>query len=575
LLLKSGFSATAVDAAQMSQDLSINEERHMLDKFWLATLTAVVLLCCSVPAMAGVPSVAVILLDADFNSRMPGAVLGAGGAALGEPSDLSALEGEIVESSPGENYLLVKNNTGSTSGRNLRWDLIDDAEITSGVVQFSFDFTPTALDRYSFGIRESGGSAFTFLGVTFSTSGTLSATDAAGVITVTNNTYSANVTMHVVISFDMDAGTSELNVNGNTVFSGRAHGITSRGVGRLLTGYSSGHSAQPFQVDNIRVTSIEPLPLVLDADFDTKTVGQPIGYGGAALGEPTEASPDLTTEVLDVGMGNNILRLNAPVTGSARTLRWQFLGNIEISTGIVAFDLDVGFGVLDSYQILVREVGGSASSFANLRFLPNGAVSLSDAGGNVGIAPFIYAANQVYRVRLIYDMDNATYTAMLNDTVLVENRAHGVSTGRGIGAIATGFMSSTAFGGPMFIDALQVGASDAGNIASEIAFLVEPDSGMARIALTPALEVGALNVFDQPVGDGSIVGVEILSGPAGATLSGAIEPTAGGVARFDFLNVNLPGTYRLRALAGDIAADSTTDIVVLPNPDIVFLNGFD
>jgi hypothetical protein len=567
--------AVAVDAVPTRECLSINEDPHMLVKTWLASLIAIVLLCCSFLADAGVPSGPVVQLQADFNHRTPGEALGAGGAALGEPSDLSALEGEILESSPGENYLLVKNNTGSTSGRNLRWDLIDSAEITSGIVRFAFDFTPTALDRYSFGIRESGGSAFTFLSVTFSTSGTLSASDAAGVIAVTNNTYSANVVMHVVISFDMDAGTSDLTVNGNTVFSGRAHGITGRGVGRLLTGYGSGHSAQPFQVDNVVVTAPGPLPLVLDADFDTQAVGQPIGYGGAALGEPSEASPGLTTEVIDAGMGNNILRLNAPVTGSARSLRWQFLDNIEITTGIVAFDLDVAFGVLDSYQILVREAGGSGSSFANLRFLANGVVSLSDGGGTAALPPVTYAANQVYRVRLIYDMDNATYSAMLDDTVLVENRPHGVSTGRGIGAIATGFLSSTAFGGPMFIDALQVGASDAENIASEIAFLVEPDSGTAKIALTPALEVGVLNVFDRPVGDGSIVGVEILSGPAGAALSGAIEPTVGGVARFDTLNVDLPGTYRLRALAGNVAADSTTDIVVSPNQDFLFRNGFD
>jgi hypothetical protein len=554
---------------------SINEEHHMLNKSWLASLIAIVLLCCPDLADAGVPLGPVIQLQADFNNRTPGEALGAGGAALGEPSDLSALEGEIVESSPGENYLLVKNNTGSPSGRNLRWDLTDNAEITSGVARFAFDFTPTALDRYSFGIRESGGSALTFLGVTFSTSGTLSATDAAGVITVANNTYSANVTMHVVISFDMDAGTSEMTVNGNTVFSGRAHGITSRGVGRLLTGYSSGHSAQPFQVDNIKVTSMEPLPLVLDADFDTKTVGQPIGYGGAALGEPTLASPGLTSVVVDVGMGNRILRLDAPPTGSARTMRWEFLHNAEIRTGMVAFDLDVGFGVLDNYQIYIREATSSTSSFTTLRFFSNGTISLSDAGGSAGLAGVSYAANQVYRVRLIYDMDSATYTAMLNDTVLVENRAHGVSTGRGIGAIATGIQSSAVVGGPMFIDALQVGASDAGGIAGEIAFLVEPGSGMVRVALAPALEVGVLNVFDENVSDGSIVGVEILSGPAGATLSGAIEPTVGGIARFDSLRVDRPGTYRLRALAGDISADSTTDIVVMSNPDIIFFNGFD
>jgi hypothetical protein len=274
-------------------------------------------------------------------------------------------------------------------------------------------------------------------------------------------------------------------------------------------------------------------------------------------------------------MGNRVLQLNSSIGGGAQTLRWQFLDNIEITTGTIAFDLDVGFGVVDSYQLNVREAGSSASSFTNLYFLSNGNLYLTDAAGVAAIPPASYSANQFYRVRLIYDMDNGTYTAMLNDLVLVENRPHGVSTGRGIGTILTGFQSITAFGGPMWVDALQVGSSDADGIASEIAFLVEPTSGLANIALTPSLEVGVLNVFDQLVSDGSIVGVEILSGPTGATLSGAIEPTVGGVARFDALAVDQPGTYRLRALAGNLAIDSTTDIVVEMDPDVLFQNGFD
>ncbi len=543
-------------------------------KHWLPSLSAFVFMGVSMLAFAGVPVGPVVQLEADFNNRTPGEVLGAGGAALGEPADLSGLDGEIVESSPGENFLLVTNDLSNTNGRSLRWGLVDNAEITSGVARFAFDFTPAGLERYSLGVRESGGSAFTFLSLAFLTGGTIVASDAAGTISLSSNTYSANVTMHVVMSFDMDAGTSELTVNGNTLFSGRAHGIVGRGVGRLLTGYNSSNTGQSFRLDNIRVTATLPLPLVLNADFDTQTVGQPIGTGGAALGEPHSASSGTTTQIVDVGMGNRILQLNAS-TGSAQNLRWEFLDNIEVTSGIVAFDFDVLFGVLDQYQILIREAGGSASAFATLRFFSSGAVSLADAGGSAGVSGVSYAANQRYRVRLIFDMDSATYTAMLGNTVLVEDRPHSVVTGRGIGAITTGFQSSAQFGGPIFIDALQVGVSDARNIPGQIGFLVQPTSGFANLPLSPAVEVGVVNVFDQPVGDGVMVGLEILSGPAGAVLSGAVAPTVAGIARFNGLRVDRPGTYRLSALAGNVVEDSTVNIVVTADTDTLFRNGFD
>ena len=182
------------------------------------------------PAQAGVPTGNVTQLQANFDSRTPGEALGEGGPAVGEPIDLSDLDGLIVEATPGDNFLRVSNNTGSTTGRNLRWEFLNGAEITSGMVRIEFSFTPSALDRYSFGVRENGGSARTFLGVTFSTTGTLSASDAAGVITLTNATYSAGTEMAVVIEFDMDAGTSQMMINGLSLYSGRSHGIVDRGV---------------------------------------------------------------------------------------------------------------------------------------------------------------------------------------------------------------------------------------------------------------------------------------------------------------------------------------------------------
>ncbi len=540
----------------------------------LSALVALLGIAVTVSVNAGVPVGNLNLLDANFNNRIPGDILGEGGAQVGEPSDISALDGVIVQQSPGDNFLRVSNNTGFTDGRSLRWDLLNDAEITTGTVAFKFQFTPSALDRYSLGVRESGGSSRTFLAVTFSSNGTFSATDAAGVISVTNATYAANAELAVVMEFDMDARTSQMTVNGLPVFSGRSHGIVDRGVGRVLTGYNSGHGASPFDLDELTVDAPGPLPLVLDANFDDKTVGQPIGTGGAQVGEPTAITTGLQTEVVENGVGNRGLRLRNAGAGTAQSVRFQFLDNLEVDSGVIAFDFDVRFAIRDFYQFLVRERNTSSSNFASLRFFNDGTLALTDADGGVSLPPISYNAGQLYRLRFIFDTDADTYSVLLDNTELVVDRAHTVSS-RDVGAIAIGVLGNATAAAELTIDALQVGAEDAPLLPSELVFLVEPSVGLVGQPLSPALEVGVVNVFDGPVPDGIEVVVGIESGPGGATLNGAMEPVVAGTARFDSLRADTPGNYQLRARAGTSTRSSLENISVLAPNDPIFRNGFD
>lgn len=535
----------------------------------------IAVLTVTTPMHAGVPVGDALVLDADFDVRMPGDALGQGGAAAGEPVDLSSLDGLIVEDTPGDNFLRVSNNSGNSNGRSLRWQLLNSAEITSGMVTISFTFTPSALERYSLGVRESGGSSRLFLALTFTSGGTFSGTDAAGVITLTNDTFAADVEMAVIMKFDMDARTSEMTVNGLPVFSGRSHGITDRGVGRILTGYASSNTGNPFDLDDFTVNGSLPLPLVLDADFDDKPIGQPIGVGGAEVGEPATISNGLVTTIIDPAVGNPILRLQNTTMGAARAMRWELLDNLEVESGLIAFDVDIEFAMRDNYQVLIREASGSGSSFATFRFFSAGNITLTDSNGAASLPPFSYNAGQTYRLRLIYDVGAGTYSVFIDDTELVADRAHGVSTGRGLGSIIFAFQSNASAAAEFTIDALQVGAADAPIIPSQLAFLVEPTSGFVNRPLMPAVEVGVVNVFDEVIGDGTMVEVGIETGPGAAMLSGEFEPTVAGTARFDSLQVDLPGIYRLQARAGRATVDSLVNIAVMPLPDSIFRDDFE
>jgi hypothetical protein len=527
------------------------------------------------PLYAGVPTGPNPLLDVNFDNRTPATLLGTGGAAAGEPTALNGLSGLIVESAPGSNFLRVSNNTiDGLSARSLYWDLADDLELTSGMVRVSFRMTPSALDRYSFGIRENGGSSKSFLTATLTTSGTISVSDAAGAITLSNNTYSANTELAIVIEFDMDAGTSQMTINDVVLFSGRSHGIVDRGVGRLLTGYSTSNNQTPFDLDDLLVLADGALPLILDADFNDKTVGQPIGTGGAEAEEPVNITAGITTQIIDPSASNPKLRLQNSAGNTTRAMVWRFLDYLEVPEGTIALDMDIEFSTEDDYEVTIRESGSITRNFASLRFTAGANLLLTDEAGIVSIPLTSYSDDQVYRLQFIFDMDNRTYTVIFDNTELVADRAHGI-TDRGVGSILFVFHDTADATAEIVIDDLQAGASAAPKLPSQLTFVVEPTSGFVNQALVPAPELEVVNVYDQPVPNGTIVTMSIQSGPGGASLDGTIaEATVAGSAQFDNLKADTVGVYRLRALSGDARVVSLVDLVVTP-PILVYKDGFE
>lgn len=105
----------------------------MLSEIYKTTLMLIFMTGITTVSLAGMP---VEILNVDFNDKVPGSVLGAGGAALGEPISSFAIDTEIIETSPGENHLKVDNDLSSSGARSLTWEFLNNAEIASGLVVF-------------------------------------------------------------------------------------------------------------------------------------------------------------------------------------------------------------------------------------------------------------------------------------------------------------------------------------------------------------------------------------------------------------------------------------------------------
>ena len=418
-------------------------------------LLVVFLVCCASIGWVGVSSADTEIFAVDFNDRTPGTYIGDGGASMGEPSNLSVLTGQIFQQSPGENYLEVLMDPPSTTAKSMHWEFLEGGEVTEGVVVISFQFTPTALDGYSFGIREAGGSARSFLTLKYLNNGTFYLTDNTGNITISQNQYTAGSTQNVVMTFDMDAGTSSMTINGSEIFSDQAHGITDHGVGKLTTGFNAGSNNSPFYLDDINITSSGASTLHLNADFESYTLGSALGLGGAEMDEPYTMANNLYTEVVAHGIGTNqALYLENGTGGGGQNASWHFYDDLEVTSGIVNIQYDLELHTTEKYKMNIREHGSSTINFSTIRF-SNGNISYWDeAGYSLNVAS--YQLNQMYRIKLSYDLDNGTYTFTIDDQIVFENRSYGYSGETGVGKVILGFDSGSSEGDSMIIDNLQV-----------------------------------------------------------------------------------------------------------------------
>lgn len=191
------------------------------------------------------------LLDVTLEDKTPGQPIGTGGAAANEPAAIGALIATVQTDPTGNHVLRVDNDLSSTSARRLRFDLLDNVEITRGVLVINATLKPAGRDRYSILLRESDGSSRNFAQLNLSDQGGIAAGDAAGTIAVAPFSYAAGDTLRFELTFDLDAGTHSARVNGTALYADRAHGIVDRGIGRLLIGYQSNPIAHPFDLDDV------------------------------------------------------------------------------------------------------------------------------------------------------------------------------------------------------------------------------------------------------------------------------------------------------------------------------------
>jgi hypothetical protein len=185
-------------------------------------------------------------------------------------------------------------------------------------------------------------------------------------------------------------------------------------------------------------------------------VGQPIGTGGAALGEPVSLSGVAPTVEVGPPLGTPALQiLDQSDIGSA-TATFEFLGGAEPADEPVSISFWVYLNIHEDYIINVREQGGASQVFLNIRFSAAGQVFFSDASNSGNVYLFHnYSAATPVRIEMAFDPENDRYSIWWNGNRVVHRQEHGI-TARDVGSIIFGHGFDADLDGDMRIDALKV-----------------------------------------------------------------------------------------------------------------------
>ncbi|MBC8424781.1 hypothetical protein H8E07_11720 [bacterium] len=193
--------------------------------------------------------------------------------------------------------------------------------------------------------------------------------------------------------------------------------------------------------------------VLLSADFEGMTVGQPIGVGGAALGEPVDNYNCVST-IRDAPFPSTCLEMDDETDFATGGVTFEFLESAEVTEGIVQISARLWFAEMDGYYVYVREQGSAAESFNTLYFQFDGDIMASDASGSLGSIG-LYEIGHAMELRIIHDLDAGTYDIWWDGSPAVEGRAHGI-VGRGVGGLLCGIDHDADLDGLFYMDDLLV-----------------------------------------------------------------------------------------------------------------------
>lgn len=447
----------------------------------------------------------------DFEHLSLGTLTSARGPSHGEPEDISwaaAGQVEVIDGSiDGKSLEITQPASGAPS---LSFELPGNATLKSGQVRFRVQLRPSELDGYRVMFRTAGSFAESYGNIDLYASGNLSVMDGAGSVVI--GTYAAYELLEFTVDFDLDQGTWSVWRNGTLAVEDRAinqdlsdTGLA--GLGRIAVGMPNTSTAgRTLEFDNIEILLNADGATLLDADFNDKTVSEPIGTGGAAVGEPIAISEWLETWVADPGGdGDRVLSVSKEEADGFENpyTEWAFVDSAAAQAGWLEARFDLNVSVASINHFLLVDSAGDAE-LLRIETTDNEQqvlVRFPDEGEGAGTVVGTYELNESMRLRIVCQMDERFCSVALDGVWVMQERSFAADTPENI-AIDRFFagMAGVSPSWSLFsLNNLRISATHPSRLPVAAEFVQQPTDTVCTNPFEPPVSVLVRDGLGEPV----------------------------------------------------------------------------
>lgn len=197
---------------------------------------------------------------------------------------------------------------------------------------------------------------------------------------------------------------------------------------------------------------------ILDCNFDAETLDALAGMGGAAAGQLYSLG-GTPAYIRSTPFATPSLEISDDSSVTAETVRFQFLNDWEIDSGVLTISMNLWFHEFEQYVAYVREANTSGTSFLNLGFTATGNVRYGDLDSPGSTVVGTYTTGESLALVITFDLDTATYDVTLGGSAILTDESLG-SVPRGIGAILLGTDFDSNMAGLYSVDDVVVTATE-------------------------------------------------------------------------------------------------------------------
>ena len=190
--------------------------------------------------------------------------------------------------------------------------------------------------------------------------------------------------------------------------------------------------------------SLDAAEAILVANFDDKIVGQPVGLGGAAPGEPVSVNTTVSAYIQDEPLPSPNLKVNDIDLLDAGFVRFEFEDRQEVENGVWELSCTMLFQAFEEYSIRVRNLATNSTfrrQFLDVSFGSTGIVRYTDYDSPFPTVVGSYDLKRPIPLVLTFDMEAGTYDITWDGVQVVTAQPHGLADQSvGIGAVLFGML---------------------------------------------------------------------------------------------------------------------------------------